>query len=62
MFTSFYPNFGPIFGPRSLSIWSDNELMNAEKSCHGYTGGGEHDCFDTPLVDGFSILTGESKG
>ena len=37
--------------------------MNSEKNCSGYTGGGEHDCFNTPLDgNGKSILTGMSVG
>ena len=37
--------------------------MNAPNNCYGNTGGGEKDCFNTPLdSEGFSILTGETKG
>ena len=37
--------------------------MNSDGNCLGYTGGVSGDCFNTPVdVNGFSILTGMSKG
>ena len=35
--------------------------MNSEKNCSGCTGGSKNDIFNTPVVGGFSVLTGESK-
>ena len=51
-----------MFGWNSLSV-GDNDLMNSDGNCFGYTGGGACDCFNTPVdVNGFIILTGMSKG
>ena len=37
--------------------------MNSDENCRGFTGGVESDCFNTPVDEnGFSILTGMSKG
>ena len=37
--------------------------MNSDyENCYGVTGGGEYDCFNTPVdKNGFSILTGMSN-
>ena len=61
--TSFSDNCGPMFGRWSLSVYSNNTQMNSDKNCFGYTGGGPDDRFNTPVdANGFSILTGMSKG
>jgi len=37
--------------------------MNSDGNCYGRTGGVDGDCFNTPVdANGFSILTGMSKG
>ncbi len=37
--------------------------MDSENNFFGCTGGGANDCFNTPVdQDGYSILTGETKG
>ena len=61
--TYFNSNRGPFFGPWSLSVSDNNEYMNSDNNCIGYTGGGSDDCFNTPVDQhGYSILTGQSKG
>ena len=50
-----------MFGHGSLSVYN-NDLMNSKGNCRGCTGG-DKDCFNTPVDEnGFSILTGMSKG
>jgi hypothetical protein len=47
--TYFQSNYGPCFGPWSLSVHYE-EYMNANKNCLGSTGGGiSYDCFNTPV-------------
>ena len=60
--TWFGNNYGPSFGDNSLSV-GIKDLMNSDGNCVGYTGGVKGDCFNTPVdVNGFSILTGMTKG